>query len=166
MPGNGLEGWANFFIAAAGVSATLAGLVIVAVSVNIQLILKHPQLPPRASATITALMVVVVAGLAALMPQPQKAFAGEILAFGAVGWVIQLVCSREIVREHLRDGRPVMELVVGLPGGHLAALSFMVGAVLLWTAHDGALLWIAAGVFVTLVFAVLNAWVFLIEVLR
>ena len=60
MPANTLESWANFFITAAGVSATLAGLVIVAVSVNLQHTLKYPQPPPRASGTVAASMLVQV----------------------------------------------------------------------------------------------------------
>jgi hypothetical protein len=39
--------WKDFFIAGAGGSATLVGLVIVAISVNVQRILEHPQLPSR-----------------------------------------------------------------------------------------------------------------------
>ena len=47
--------WTNFFIAAAGASASLAGLVFVALSVNINRILEYPQLPSRAAATIGTL---------------------------------------------------------------------------------------------------------------
>jgi len=166
MAANTLEIWANFFIASAGVSATLAGLVIVAVSVNLQLILKHAQLPPRASSTIAALMLVVASGLAALIPQPPKAFAIEIVVIAAIIWVILLVCTREIIVEHRKDGRPIGELVVGLPGGHVAALAFMVGGALLWLGQGSGLYWIAGGAIAALVFAVMNAWVFLVEVLR
>ena len=44
--------WTTFFVAASGASAALAGLVFVALSVNISHIIKAPHLPPRAAATI------------------------------------------------------------------------------------------------------------------
>jgi hypothetical protein len=166
MTANTLESWANFFTASAEVSATLAGLVIVAVSVNLQKILAHRQLPPRASSTVAVLMMVVMLGLAALVPQPSAAFAAEIFVGAAITLVILLACGRVIVREHLKDGRPTFELIVGLPGGPLATLAFLLGATLLWGGHASGLYWIAAGIVVALLFAVLNAWVFLIEVLR
>jgi hypothetical protein len=166
MSANTLESWANFFITAASVSATLAGLVIVAVSVNIQQILRYAQLPPRASGTVTNLMLVVAIGLVGLMPQRATAFAIEVLAFSAFAWAILLACTREICVEHLKSGRAMVELVVGLAGWHLAALAFGVGAVLSWSGLGNGLYWMAGGVIVTVMSAVLNAWVFLIEVLR
>jgi hypothetical protein len=42
--------WTNFVIVDAGCSAALAGLVIVAISVNIARILEFPHLPARAAA--------------------------------------------------------------------------------------------------------------------
>lgn len=166
MTANSLETWANFFITAAGVSATLAGLVIVAVSVNIVQILKHPQLPPRASATVAALMAAVATGLVGLIPQPARAFAVEAFGVAAVAWIVLLACTREIIVEHLKAGRPAIELVVGVPGGHVAAIALLVGAGLLWLGHGNGLYWIAGGILAALLFAVMNAWVFLIEILR
>jgi hypothetical protein len=166
MPANSLESWANFFITSAEVSATLAGLVIVAVSVNIQQILKYRQLPPRASSTVATLMMVVVVGLAALVPQSAGAFGAEVGAASAVTLVILVLCGRVVVAEHLKDGRPITELLLGLPGGPIAAFGFLVGAGWLWLGHGQGLYWIAAGIVVALLFAVMNAWVFLIEVLR
>lgn len=166
MPANSLENWAYFFFTAAGVSATLAGLVIVAVSVNIQQILKHPQLPPRASATVVVLMLPVIIGLAALIPQSVPAFAVETFVVSAVGWLILLACSRKTILAHLKSGRSAIELVVGLTGGHIAAVALLMGGGLLWYGHAEGLYWIATGTIAALIFAVLNAWVFLIEVLR
>jgi len=40
-----LAEWANFFVAEVGASAALAGLVVVATSINLSRILLFPQLP-------------------------------------------------------------------------------------------------------------------------
>lgn len=161
-----MEAWANFFVATAGVGAALAGLVIVAVSVNLQQFVKHPQLPPRASATVSNLMLMVTTSLMALIPQPWSAFAIEIVIFTSVGWAIMIACSREIIGHHMKGGRPAIELLFGLPGGHVAALCLVVGAVLLYGANSHGLYWIAAAALLTLVATAMNVWVFLIEILR
>ena len=99
-------------------------------------------------------------------PQPLSIYAIEVLVFTAVGWTIMIACSRDIIAHHLKEGRPAFGLFIGLPGGHLAALALVVGAVLLWGANDHGIYWIAAAAIVTLVSTVMNVWVFLLEVLR
>ena len=54
------------FIAAAGASAALAGLVFVAVSINIERILKFEELPPRAEMTLLLLITVLLVSIIGL----------------------------------------------------------------------------------------------------
>jgi hypothetical protein len=96
-----VEEWKEFFTSAAGASATLVGLVIVAVSVNVQRILEHPQLPSRGGATVAALVLILVSSLAELIPQPIKVLAIEILVFGLLVWLLQLWSARQILVAYL-----------------------------------------------------------------
>jgi hypothetical protein len=48
--------WASFFVAEVGAAAALNGLVIVAISINIQRILSFPQLPGRAAEMLIMLV--------------------------------------------------------------------------------------------------------------
>jgi modulator of FtsH protease len=72
-------------VAGAGASAALAALVFVAVSINVDRILRLQGLPDRALATVLLLLSVVLASLIGLMPgQSRTALAGELLGVGLV----------------------------------------------------------------------------------
>jgi hypothetical protein len=122
-----VEEWKEFFTSAAGASATLVGLVIVAVSVNVQRILEHPQLPSRSGATVAALVLILVSSLAELIPQPIKALAIEILVFGLLVWLLQLWSARQILVAYLESRRGLREPVIGIAISQAQALPFVIG---------------------------------------
>ena len=63
---------AGFFTATAGAGPALAGLIIVAISVNIKTILGISGMTARAATTIVGLALIVVVSRAALIPfQPR-----------------------------------------------------------------------------------------------
>ncbi|HEX4025820.1 MAG TPA: hypothetical protein VHX52_14125 [Steroidobacteraceae bacterium] len=62
------HGWDDFLVAEVGASAALAGLLFVAVSINLSSILKYPHLPTRAIEALTTLLCVLVICSWALVP--------------------------------------------------------------------------------------------------
>ncbi len=52
--------WGSFFVAETGASAALAGLLFVAMSINLRRILEFPSLPGRAGETIAILVNALV----------------------------------------------------------------------------------------------------------
>ncbi len=158
--------WANFFMTAAGASAALAGLVFVALSVNIARIIEVPHLPSRAGATIGTLILILVCSMAALIPQPGLALGAEILVFGIASWSLKVRSAYRAFADRVKTQRPVFESVTETVLGQIQVLPFIVGAVLLMLANDYGLYWVAGGIIAVFVFSVFNSWVLLVEILR
>ncbi|MFD1212093.1 hypothetical protein ACFQ36_08570 [Arthrobacter sp. GCM10027362] len=159
-----LAGWSDFNVAVAGAGAALAGLLIVAMSVNIVEILKTVTLPVRAGSSIGALVLGVAASCLALIPgQPVWLLGVEVLAGAAVVWLIEVFAARAILRE--AGQRPAFQAVKILAGS-LPPAVFTVGAVLLVAGASDGYAWVAAGSVLSIISAVLFSWVALVEILR
>ena len=158
--------WANFFIAAAGASAALAGLAIVAISVNLTRILEFPHLPARAAATVGRLILILVCSMAALIPQPLQPMGLEIVIFGVAGWFLEIRSNRQAIRAQAESRRPRFESLLESVAGEVQLLPFLVGGILLIAARPSGYFCIAAGVLAVFIFSTLNVWVLLVEILR
>ena len=166
VPGQLAETWKDFFVTAAGASATLVGLVIVAISVNLQRIIEQPQLPSRGGATVGALVLILVTSLAELVPQSGAALAIEISVFGLVVWLLQLWSARQIVVAYRESRRPLHEAVIGVAIGQIQAIPFIIGGVSLLMRLRAGPYWIAWGMIATFILSVVNIWILLVEILR
>lgn len=158
--------WFDFIIAAAGASAALAGLVIVAISVNIARIISFPHLPARAAATIATLILILVVSMTALIPQAIALFGIETLVFGFCCWLLQLWAARQMLIVRRERNRPWYESIRGITLGQIQVLPFIIGGGLLAAANADGLYWISVGVIAIFIFSIYNAWVLLVEILR
>ena len=161
-----LSAWSVFFNTAAESAATLAGLVMVALSVNVQRIIAHNHLPARASGAVSALVMVLVLSLAALIPQPLSDYALELDAAAALAWLLHILTARHVIRGHVENGRPRGETVIAMILGQAQVLPLTIGAILLTLGHDIGLYWTAGSIVAVLMVSVINAWVLLVEILR
>ncbi|HEX6117148.1 MAG TPA: hypothetical protein VFY99_08610 [Solirubrobacterales bacterium] len=157
------ELWSDFFVAVAGASAALAGLVFVAVSINVERILQYEGLPERALQTVLLLLSVLVVAIIGLVPGQDTDAAGiELLvcalAFAALIWTRG---TRSTDPSSLGSVAVDRLLLVAL-----GTLPFVVGAATLLLESGGGLYWTAAGIVFATCGAVANAWVLLVEILR
>jgi modulator of FtsH protease len=157
-------GWGEFYVATAGAGAALAGLVMVAISVNIKEILALRSLPSRAGAAVGSLILVVVTGGVGLIPQQSAAALGtEILIGTLLAGVLHAV---SLSQNRHDDGSPRINRVMRPMMAVLQLGPLLVGAISLIVGADAGLYWIAAGIILTLIGSMLDAWVLMVEILR
>jgi hypothetical protein len=95
VTGYAADRWTDFGVGVAGASAALAGLVFVAVSINLSEILKYRNLPGRAAMTLMLFVTPLIVGVLLLVPgQPGAALGGELLATGVVIGGSELVINQ------------------------------------------------------------------------
>jgi len=163
------EGWGEFGVAAAGATAALAGLLIVAISVNVKEILASRVATRGASSTIASLVLALVASLLLLVPGQSPLALGVELAVVIVPAAALQVRSLVAAAADRRSGESgvtpgVLGAIAGLAA--LQYLPFAVAAVLLIAGLGGGLVAVAAGVVLVVISSMVTAWALLIEVLR
>jgi hypothetical protein len=157
--------WHEFGVAAAGSAAALAGLVFVAVSINLDRILAYPWLPDRVGETVVLLVAVLVESLLVLAPgQSRVALGAEVLVIGAATWAA-VTAAHVRLRRH-RGPTVAAQRRVRVVAGQLASLPALIAGVSLLVHAGGGLYWLFAGVALSVLAAVFNAWVLLIEIAR
>lgn len=159
-----LAEWKDFHVAMAGAAAALAGLVIVAASVNIERIVKAATLTSRLGAAIAVLVLAIsVAGVGLIPGMEPVVFGWLVIAGTAVAAVFQVEASRRIYADPSPADRlrPLKVLAGALP-----LLAYLVGGVLVVVGMDAGLYVVAAGCLIAIASALLVSWVVLVEVLR
>ena len=159
-----LELWSEFNVAMVGATAALAGLVIVASSVNISEIVKTRSLTARLAAGIAALVLAIVASGLGLIPGISAVWFGTLLIVAAAGaGVFQVQATRAIFADH--DPAAQAKLVKSI-FGFLPIAAYIAGAVAVFGGHPAGLFLIAAGCILAIVTGIVVSWVALVEVLR
>jgi len=158
-----LQGWHDFFVAEAGASAALAGLLFVAISINLTRILEFRHLPARAVEALLALLSVLVVATFALVPRQSLLACGiEIGATGLVVWEMQsLALTRTWKGAHPQAKRPLRILANQLP-----PLPFVVAGGFLVAGHANGIYWVVPGTLLSFAAGIFGAWILLIEIQR
>lgn len=159
-----IQQWSEFNVAMAGATAALAGLVIVAASVNIAEIVKSRTLTARLLAGIAALVLALAVSAMGLVPDLDLAwYGGLIVASTLLAAAFQVNVTRLIARDPdpADRARPLKYLI-----GFLPILAYLAAGVMVWVGHPSGLHLAAAGCLLAIVSAIVVSWVALVEVLR
>ncbi|HEY0830724.1 MAG TPA: hypothetical protein VGE99_06240 [Candidatus Dormibacteraeota bacterium] len=159
------DSWAAAFTAVASSSAALTGLLFVALSINLDRVIKGPGLVARAVEVLLLLVAVLIIATLLLMPGQGVASAAiEILA-------VAILMSSLLGYIHVRAPRRALGVTASnfamrVVGDHVGPLFLIVGAVSLLLHDGGGLYWVVPALVAAMVAAIIGAWVMLVEIVR
>jgi hypothetical protein len=165
-----MNAWHDFFLVQAAATATLTGLVFVGVSINLQKIVSDPRsgLAGRAGEALILLVAVLTVSVLLLVPGQGPGIIGaEILVVGFVSWAwvgaIQLPRLRSwgAMRPELR-GPFVARVVLG----QIATLLLILAGAAVLSVGLAGLYSLVAGTVFSIIAALCDAWVLLVEINR
>lgn len=157
--------WSGFFAAAAGALGALGGLVFVSLSINLARIMALPGMSGRAAETLFLLAGSLAGSLVALVPElSSDRLASLLLLVALPTWVVPMISQLNALLVHTRDARWLTARRAVLH--QFAALPGVLACVALYGWLPGGLGWFAFGVVASILVAILNSWVLLVEILR
>lgn len=157
-----LDAWSEFHVAMLGATAALAGLVIVAASVNIGKIVAAKALTARLAAAIAGLVLAILTSGIALVPHIGGGWFGALVLIITAAATAFQVHAALALRHDPGHGSPLPRAALGF----LPLAAYAAGGVLLLTGQPGGLVLAAAGSLLALVVAIVISWIALVEVLR
>ena len=159
-----MSDWHNFLVAQVGASAALAGLVFVGVSINLTRILSTGSLPEYALQALVLLLAVLVISSLLLAPQPLAAAGIELLLAGVANTAILLFLV--IYSRRKLDPRYYGYLWFRAALNLCATLPFAIAGIAVLTGDINGLYWIVPATLLSILVAMYDAWVLMIEIIR
>ena len=157
--------WTSFFSAEVDASAALAGLIFVAVSINLAQVIQHKQLVARSAKALLSLVGVLLSSSLCLVPDLSQSILGyELIALGALIWTGTTLSQQGAARKnpYVTAKAKVLHFVVT----QFSAIPFLLAGVSLAFGFSGGLYWLAGGTIFSLAAAIFDGWVLLIEIQR
>jgi hypothetical protein len=158
------ELWHDMFVAMAGAAAALTGLIFVAVSINLERVLKYPALPPRAVETLSVLIGLLVLSVFVLIPGQSLAALGvEMLVLGLAMGAALLVKRIRIPRA---PGQPLAWTLTPVAVILVGSLPMAAAGISVLVRGGGGLYWLVPELILGFAGSVFNGWILLVEIHR
>jgi modulator of FtsH protease len=155
--------WESFAEAEVAAASALAGLLVVAASINIGRIIKIPWIVSRLAGTLVLFGAVLIVATLLLVPQQPRVLLGiEIAAVGVIAalsiWVARGVPGH--------DSQYRTNAIVVATFGILASLLIATAGLFVSVGVLGGLYWLVPGTVLAFTIGLGTAWVALVEILR
>jgi modulator of FtsH protease len=156
--------WHDFAIALAGASGALLGLAFVAISFNLELILKHAELPGRAIETLVFFAYPLAGSLLIELPGLGRAGLGIGQAAFAAG--LGALAINDLPRWKRERHDPLSWRLSHLAPCVMIFTLAAIGTLATLTTSLGGLYWLAAAMSVATASGLINSWILLVEIKR
>jgi hypothetical protein len=165
-----MDDWHDFFLAVSAAAGVLTGLVFVGVSINLEKIVSQSGsgLTGRAAEALILLLTVLTVSILLLVPgQSNSLIGGEVLAVGmaAYAWIVTIQVL------HLRNWSTIpsdlrLPLALRVTVAQISTLPIVIAGITVLTVGFDGLYWLVAGMVFSMLAAMFDAWVLLVEINR
>lgn len=155
--------WETFALAGVGAAAALAGLLVVAASINIKEIVELPGVANRLGGTLASFTGVLAMATTVLVPGLDRVDVGVAISVLAAAVAVLVVVFRGLPGTDAPYRRSTLTTDIA---ALISALLLLWSGVSCVLGIGGGLYWLAVGAVATFVVGLFNAWVALVEILR
>jgi hypothetical protein len=165
MDGYSTAGWTAVFSALVGASAALTGLLFVSLSINLSHVIQGKGLIGRAIEVLILLTSVLIVSTLLLMPSQGPGSTGiEILSVAGFELVLLAIIHVRAPRRALGVSPPMFAMRV--TAAQVGPVFMIIGGISLLVQNGGGLYWVVPAMIVSIVAAIIGAWVMLVEIVR
>ncbi len=157
--------WSTFFSAQVSASAALAGLIFVAISINLPKIVVQKPLVARSARALATLAGVLLASTLCLVPSHNRIVLGwELTVLGVALWAVTTITQHGAISQnpYVSPRARIFHYVLA----EVSNLPFVLAGVSLAVGRWGGLYWLVVGIVFSFLSALIDGWVLLIEILR
>jgi modulator of FtsH protease len=160
-----LESWDSFFVAETAAAAALLGLLFVSVSINLKEIVATGGLADRAMGALMLLLAILINGLMLAMPDQPVAVMG--IETASITILVAVVATTLGLRG-LRSSDPQFRrnFIQNIVSNILVLAPIFIGGLLMLGGGEAGFYWVGVGMCLTLIKAVSEGWIFLVEITR
>ena len=157
--------WHDFYVAVVGAAAALAGLIFVAISINLTKILENKALPYRAIVSLAMLIAVLVISIIMLVPGQSIRIIGiEINVVAGMVWLLAIRVDVASFKLSEKEHKP--RHLFNLLFDQISILPYLIGGFCMIFIGESGLYWIVPAVIFSFIKSTINAWILLIEINR
>jgi hypothetical protein len=157
-----MDGWGDYAVIVGSASAALVGLLFVAVSIKVDVIVRSVALRARAAQTLNLFVVALLAAIILGIPaQPLWVFGVLVSALGVLAATVDVVLDRQARRAG--DGTSLTRTLSAITPTTSTCILVVATGVAALFGWRGGIYFLAAATIAAIIGGVINAWLFLVR---